>query len=280
MTPTAVRPLPTLDPNLDPSQNHYWSYHSLPTLLACKQPLTASADEDLFIAVHQVCELCFHQMILDLDRVLEALEAALPAEGDEIGDLGEAVYFLERVNSFWAIVNSAMPTLAGMRAFAEFRTSIGPTSGFQSFQFRKLEILSGVERYWTGGTADAEGRPHIAETKFDEVYGEQISACLEVYRTRNLKAFSRRLTSRRAHGDLRGRARELARRLAQYDAAQLEFHRRHLGMAATQLRKVGADVGTGGTSFRTYLASYETLYRPLFPEIDAWLASGDEAREA
>ena len=36
---------------MDASDNHYWSYHSLGELLACKRPLTASQDEDLFMAV-------------------------------------------------------------------------------------------------------------------------------------------------------------------------------------------------------------------------------------
>ena len=42
---------------MDASKNHYWTYHDLPTLLACKQPVTASQDEDLFIAVHDAVQL-------------------------------------------------------------------------------------------------------------------------------------------------------------------------------------------------------------------------------
>ena len=59
-----------------------------------------------------------------------------------------------------------MPILTIMGAFAKFRTSIGPTSGFQSFQFRHLEIMSGVRQYWEGGTNDAAGQPHVAEVEF------------------------------------------------------------------------------------------------------------------
>ncbi len=142
-TPYVARPLPQKDPSLDVSQNHYWRYHRLEPLLAAKQPVTDSVDEDLFIAVHQTCEIAFHQMVLDLGRTLYALRLAFAA-GDPVGDVSEAGYFLRRVVHFWDVVNRAMPILNGMRGFAEFRTGIGPGSGFQSWQFRHIEIMSGI----------------------------------------------------------------------------------------------------------------------------------------
>ncbi len=78
-TPYVARPLPQKDPSLDVSQNHYWRYHRLEPLLAAKQPVTDSVDEDLFIAVHQTCEIAFHQMVLDLGRTLYALRLAFAA---------------------------------------------------------------------------------------------------------------------------------------------------------------------------------------------------------
>ena len=123
--------LPPRDPATDVGGNHYWRYHRLFDLLACKQPVTASTDEDLFIAVHQICELSFHQIILDLDRSLDAL-ATLILDGSG-GD--EACYFLDRVIALYETVNRTVAILGGMRAFAEFRQSLGPSSGFQSFQW-------------------------------------------------------------------------------------------------------------------------------------------------
>jgi tryptophan 2,3-dioxygenase len=255
---------------MDASSNHYWSYHSLPTLLACKRPLTASADEDLFIAVHQICELAFHQMILDLDRVLIALERVLPRHGPgEASKIPEAVYFLNRVNALWTTVNVTMPTLATMRAFAEFRTSIGPTSGFQSAQFRRIEIMSGIQqRYWEGGTADSTGNKHVAETTFDEVYGAEVAAWFEQYRHHSLECYAERLAAR-PHILSAERGSDLVRALCAYDEAQLAFHKAHLGLAAAQLKKVGVEVGTGGTSFKSYLAKYENEHAPLFSKLAA-----------
>jgi tryptophan 2,3-dioxygenase len=274
-----ARPLPPLDPAMDASQNHYWSYHSLPTLLACKKPLTASQDEDFFIAVHQVCEIAFHQMILDLDRTLGAIRAAFAAP--VIGDTSEACYFLARVNQLWRTVNTTMPILAGMRAFAEFRTSIGPTSGFQSVQFRRIEIMSGIDQvYWTGGTNDAEGRPHVAETEFDRRHAADITDWQATYRTHSLRAYWRDLLAR--FGTVEAveadaTAGPLARLMADYDRAQLVFHKLHLKLAVVQLRKVGVEVGTGGTSFRTYLAKYEEALAPLMPELTRTIPTVTEA---
>ena len=270
-----ARPMPPRDPGVDTSQNHYWTYHQLPTLLGCKQPVTASQDEDLFIAVHQVCEISFHQMILDLDRALDALRSGIDAEAGRIGDLGEAAYFLTRVNQFWRTVNATMPILSGMRAFAEFRTALGPTSGFQSWQFRRIEIMSGVrQRYWTGGTADATGKVHLAESEFDRHYGADVEAWFDQYAANNLKSHAQALLaaaavqspSPRAFLDAHPEAGPVVRLMAAYDRAQLAFHRAHLQLAVVQLTRVGVEIGTGGTSYKDYLSKYEAQLAPLLPE--------------
>jgi tryptophan 2,3-dioxygenase len=272
-----ARPMPPKDPSVDTSNNHYWSYHDLPTLLACKRPVTASQDEDLFIAVHQVCEISFHQMILDLARTLAALRSGIDAESGRIGALGEAAYFLKRVVQFWRTVNATMPILSGMRGFAEFRTALGPTSGFQSWQFRHIEIMSGVTgRYWQGGTADAAGQVHVAESEFDRHYGGQVQDWLTEHRTHSLRHYAEALLAvARAAApadpagwlDAHPEAGPVVRLLAAYDRAQLSFHRAHLQLAVVQLTRVGVEVGTGGTSYKDYLAKYEAELAPLFPAL-------------
>jgi tryptophan 2,3-dioxygenase len=280
-----AKPLPPLDPSVDYSKNHYWNYHNLPVLLACKKPVTASQDEDLFIAVHQVCEIAFHQMIIDMDRALAVLDAGVDARAGSIGDIAEAAYFLKRVIQFWRTVNATMPILSGMRGFAEFRTALGPTSGFQSWQFRRIEIMSGVtERYWQGGTADAAGNVHVAESEFDKHYGGEVKAWFARYAGRSLRDHAERLVAiARAHApdpaawlDAHPEAGPVARLMAAYDRAQLTFHRAHLQLAVVQLTRVGVEVGTGGTSYKDYLAKYEAKLSPLFPDL-AGQPAGEEA---
>jgi tryptophan 2,3-dioxygenase len=268
------QPLPPLDPNLDTQQNHYWNYHNLDELLKCKNPLTASQDEDLFITVHQICELTFHQMIADLERVLDALAIALQSSDPIIDDTSEACYFLGRVLRLYEVATTTMPILTTMRAFVEFRTTIGPTSGFQSFQFRHLEIMSGVPKYWQGGTNDANGNPHVAETEFERRYGEQVRGWCERHQSHSLAYYYTILLERSPGESLpeklnhlmqHDHAQPLLNQMRHYDDLQTRFHRAHLGLAVQQLKLVGADVGTGGTSFRQYLAKYEKELAPLFP---------------
>ena len=267
-------PLPPRDPTLDTANNHYWAYHGLDTLLACKAPVTASEDEDGFIAVHQICELAFHQMLLDLPRALDALAIAFPVSRPDSGlpspdhpALADALYFLRRVNRFWRTVNATLPILGDLRAFIEFREALGPTSGFQSAQFRRLEILSGVPAYWHGGTVDASGQPHVAETAFTARYGAELAALEATHRTHNLVAYAERL---RAAWDQDACAPEspfyaLAQAFLRYERAQLRFHQAHLAVAKTQLARVGVQTGTGGSSFAAYLKRYEEHFGTLFP---------------
>jgi tryptophan 2,3-dioxygenase len=273
------QPLPPLDSHLDVTQNHYWTYHNLDALLQCKKPLTASQDEDLFIAVHQICELAFHQMIIDMERLLAALAIALQNTADPvIGNTDETNYFFQRVLRLYEVALTTMPILGTMRAFAEFRSSIGPTSGFQSAQFRQLELMSGVRKYWDGGTNDAEGKPHIAETEFNRRYGAAIERWLERYENHSLRYYydllcdrvegntpSERVTVLLQHPQ----AGSVLKAMRAYDASQTQFHRSHLGLAIQQLKRVGVDVGTGGTSFKTYLAKYEKELTPLFPGLSS-----------
>jgi tryptophan 2,3-dioxygenase len=274
-----AKPLPPRDPAIDVSQNHYWRYHRLDQVLDAKQPVTFSVDEDLFIAVHQVCELSFNQMILDMDRALDALVAAFAAPDPVIGDAAEAAYFLKRVLHFWDVVNRTMPILNGMRGFAEFRQAIGPGSGFQSWQFRRIEIMSGIRRiYWAGGTKDAEGRLHAAETEFERRHGEDVAGWLETYRTHSLVHAWEVLKARTGGNPDRlaahPAAAEVVSLLQRYEAAQKLFHQAHLALAVRQLAIVGVEVGTGGTSFKDYLAKYGREVAPLFEGLPPLNAAG------
>jgi len=263
---------------MDAEANHYWSYHGLDGLLACKAPVTASEDEDGFIAVHQICELAFHQMLLDLPRALMALEAVFPSTASApllpalpCTALEDVLYFLRRVNRFWRTVNATLPILGDLRAFVEFREALGPTSGFQSAQFRRLELLSGVPAYWHGGTADETGKPHVAETAFDARYGAELEALAAEVSGRSLRDYAERL--RDAWNPDRCAPESpfyaLAQGLLRYERAQLRFHQAHLAVAKTQLARVGVYTGTGGSTFDTYLRRYEERHGELFPGLSA-----------
>ena len=99
--------------------------------------MTADApDELLFIVVHQSYELWFKLIIDELERATAALDAAEP---------WNALAHLKRIASVEALLLQHLRTLETMspEGFLAFRDPLDPASGFQSFQFRAIEFLSG-----------------------------------------------------------------------------------------------------------------------------------------
>jgi tryptophan 2,3-dioxygenase len=129
---------------------YYGSYLHLDTLLSLNQPATTNIltgqvdapDEHLFITVHQVHELWFKQMLFDLRRVLSAFSG--PCLADEA--LNQCVSLLNRTSTTVNALIDGIEILATMTPmdFLEFRDFLVPASGFQSVQFRTLEILLGL----------------------------------------------------------------------------------------------------------------------------------------
>jgi tryptophan 2,3-dioxygenase len=134
--------------------------------------------------------------------------------------------------------------------------------------------MSGVQKYWKGGTQDAMGRPHAAETAFDQRYGADITTWLEHHRDHSLAAYYQVLLQRVQENSQFQKVTSLLQHphvqpllqcMNSYDELQTRFHRAHLGLAIQQLELVGVEYGTGGTSFRDYLAKYDKQVAPLFP---------------
>ncbi len=273
--PYQAQPMVVIDKGRDVSGNHYWVYHDLQNLLRCKRPMTLSKDEDMFITVHQMCELSFHQMIIDLGRALDAFRAILAVPVAPLEETADLVYFLARTIQLYERVIHIAPTLKDLRGFAEFRTSIGPSSGFQSFQFRQLEIMTGVgTNYWQGATENGRGELHPAELQFNITFGEDLKECFQTYAKHNLATYFVALCSGTGETAREQQVQalkndEVTNRilglLDDFQKVQLRFHRTHLDLAVTQLNMVRVDEGTGGTEFQDYLGKYERDIHPLFP---------------
>lgn len=116
----------------------YSSYLSLPGLLAQQRPLSQPQhhDELLFIVQHQVSELWIKLLIHEIAAAIDHLR------NDR---LPPALKILSRVKLIeiqlfeqWAVLETLTPS-----EYMEFRSVLGNASGFQSFQYRKLEFLLG-----------------------------------------------------------------------------------------------------------------------------------------
>jgi tryptophan 2,3-dioxygenase len=130
---------------------YYGDYLQLEKLLDAQLPLSrkhADAangechDEMLFIVVHQVYELWFKQILHDLDGILKTFNQTFVPESE----LSSVVQRLSRIKNIQALLIGQFDVLETMTPmdFLEFRDLLIPASGFQSVQFREIEIKLGL----------------------------------------------------------------------------------------------------------------------------------------
>ena len=136
---------------------HYINYLSLDKVLDSQHPLSgegkeAAHEEMLFIIIHQTYELWFKQMLHEIDSVMDLFRK------DKINEsnVGIVVRRMDRVNKIMTTLVGQLDILETMTSldFLDFRDHLSPASGFQSHQFRKLEVMLGLkikERHQFGG---------------------------------------------------------------------------------------------------------------------------------
>ncbi|GAB4100491.1 tryptophan 2,3-dioxygenase [Sinomonas halotolerans] len=116
----------------------YGRYLGLDALLHAQHPQSSPVhhDEMLFIIQHQTSELWLKLVLHEL------LEARRLLDAD---DLGKALKCLARVKAIqrtlteqWSVLGTLTP-----REYAQFRGSLGNSSGFQSYQYRAVEFVLG-----------------------------------------------------------------------------------------------------------------------------------------
>ncbi|HZY36102.1 MAG TPA: tryptophan 2,3-dioxygenase family protein [Mucilaginibacter sp.] len=113
----------------------YWDYIHLDTLLSLQNPKTPFPDEEIFIMYHQITELYF-KLALHECRQITGADPLTPE------------FFtarLKRINNYFeALTQSFGIMVDGMEKdqFLKFRMSLLPASGFQSGQYRMIEIYA------------------------------------------------------------------------------------------------------------------------------------------
>ena len=114
----------------------YGDYLHLDGILQQQHPLSDAHDEMLFIIQHQTSELWMKLAIHELSAAREALRA---------GQMSEMFKMLARVSRIFEQLNSAWDVLRTMTPadYTRFRQTLGPSSGFQSYQYRLIEYVLG-----------------------------------------------------------------------------------------------------------------------------------------
>ncbi len=116
----------------------YSGYLCLSELLAQQRPLSSPPhhDEMLFIIQHQVSELWIKQLIHELSAAIRFVQHDQLDPCFKI--LSRAKLIQMQLFDQWAVLETLTPS-----EYMEFRGVLGHASGFQSWQYRKLEFLLG-----------------------------------------------------------------------------------------------------------------------------------------
>jgi len=258
----------------------YSNYLRLDELLSLQSPRSEGPEHDemLFIVIHQVYELWFKEVLHELDLLAE-LFAAEVADGDDPGDtVPRILHTLKRVLSIFKTLVGQIDVLETMTpiSFGSFRTRLEEASGFQSPQFRELELLLGQRdrkmlRYHEGHPEALERlERRLAEPSLYQSFLGFLGRCGHEIPGELLAPLDdapppehpavRAALLRVYRGD--DRLAQVCERLVDLDEGLQEWRYRHVKMVE---RTIGSKRGTGGSSGVAYLRS--TLFQPIFPDL-------------
>ena len=127
----------------------YWNYINLETLLSLQRPKTDFPDEKIFIIYHQITELYFKLCLIELEQINKNGRVILDT-GEDLGwkKTLEVDFFMGRMTRLNRYLKNLIESfdimIQGMDKdqFLKFRMSLLPSSGFQSVQYRMIEVRS------------------------------------------------------------------------------------------------------------------------------------------
>ena len=141
----------------------YWDYVETDTLLSLQKPRTHFKDETIFIMYHQVTELILKMMRHELEQISEEEQ---PTETFLIGKINRLNRYTTMLITSFDIMKDGMDH----KDYNEFRATLTPASGFQSAQFRYIEL------YCTRleNLVNDEGKNRLSAKPSTEEYFENI----------------------------------------------------------------------------------------------------------
>ncbi len=273
---------------------NYWDYIHLDTLLTLQIKRTTLPDEEVFIIYHQVTELYFKLILLELEQLANATEVNPEFFRERIVRVNR--YFETLIHSFKVMMNGMEPT-----QFMKFRMALLPASGFQSVQYRLIELacapalqlvesesrshannLSLEEQlekiYWRkGATVLATGKKTLTLERFEEKYNDRILRFAKKYEHINLGFKMSSLDWKSPELEpLKMQLRELD------EQANIHWPLAHFHSAMRYLNKPPAVIAaTGGTNWQRYLPPkfQKIIFFPFVwtdEEMDSWGRAGVE----
>lgn len=249
----------------------YSSYLKIDELLTCQQPLSEGPEHDemLFIIIHQVYELWFKSIIHELEYLQKNFDA---------GDVPTAYATLKRILTILKVQVGQIDVLETMTplSFKSFRSRLESSSGFQSLQFRELEIVLGkrgphaleIHHENPVGLAQLQQRMNMPSV-YDSFIAflnsrrggvpDEIFARDRTQPWRESDAVRKVIIDAYQHDP---EATQICERMVDLDEGLQEWRYRHVKMVE---RTIGTKPGTGGSMGAEYLRT--TLFQSLFPEL-------------
>ena len=267
----------------------YWDYIHLDTLLSLQVPRTYYPDEEIFIMYHQITELYFKLILHEQKQVVD----------DKSGNLDFILEKVYRINSYYkALISSFSIMVRGMQKeqFLKYRMALLPSSGFQSAQYRMIEIYAtplenlvdpvlrseysdqnSVEElyeqiYWKKGATDRDtGEKTLTLKQFEYRYTPRFIRIAKAVSGKTMYHKYEELTQKHPHN------KALTDAFKSMDInANVNWPLVHLGSAYRYLDKENDTIeATGGTNWKEYLPpSFQKVV--FFPslyskqELDNW----------
>lgn len=259
----------------------YWDYVQLDTLLSLQRPKTTFEDEMIFVTYHQITELYFKLILWELAQITD-------------GSITKPQIFLDKVqrlNRYFRQLESSFSIMTdGMRhqQFNEFRLALIPSSGFQSVQYRLIELHSTDvinlvhpdrvlwlsskssdqeyldQLYWKAGSRDTEtGEKTLTLLQFENKYDELLLNTIAKTRVHNLRKYIQPFIQEDTP-----HSQQIVQELRTYDQlANVYWPLAHFRTAVRYLVNGKEEkAATGGTNWRQYLPPrYKRII--YFPEL-------------
>ena len=243
---------------------NYWDYIEVDTLLSLQKPRTDFKDEAIFIMYHQATELVLKMMIHEIQQLCESEDPSEEIWLDKINRLNRYTHML--ITSF-DIMKDGM----SYDDYNVFRATLTPASGFQSAQFRYLEIYctklenlinsEGKKRlpknpstldyfnniYWKDAGYDRKtGKKTLTLRQFEEKYQNSFMELSERLKGRTLEE---RISK------IENPSKALIKKLKEFDHLyNVAWPMVHLSTADHYLNKKGENqAATGGSEWKKYL---------------------------
>lgn len=255
----------------------YGDYLHLDGILQAQHPLSDAHDEMLFIIQHQTSELWMKLAIHELSAARDALHAGHMSQMFKM--LARVARIFEQLNNAWDVLRTMTPA-----DYTRFRKTLGPSSGFQSYQYRLIEFVLGNRNpNMVKPHAHVPGVAAILEAELarPSFYDEVVTLLFAEVDGPDPTPDPQLDTPHSARADIQARWKTVYEDTDRYwtiyelgeKLVDLEdyFRRWRFNHVTTVERVIGFKRGTGGTSGVQYLR--RMLEVELFPEL--WHVRGD-----